>query len=1205
MKNPIKKLLMATALCTSLSACGGGGGAGGAVGTIQTWVQEDLTTLAGAESNIAQWQSLINTFSASVEGSGQGSLQSIITGPDAEDRAKATKLLELLTKANQTWEDSNTEINKLSDKKKYEYLNSVDYKNAYKAIQFLNNNVKPLIQKVANGNSLTVTELTSMDTKAEGDKIMNTYSDAADSYVAEKIIKKVEQKEETTTLYNEIEDGAITEEPINEWTTINAGGGKEKRDYKKTTKKNRVVKTQKCTWTTTTKLTAQGSENIDSTKTCEAIKVVTTPLADAEETITKYQEGENPVVSTKQLDNDTPINRDVWYGEWTVNNWVGTVDNDDVVEAQTEIENTTFINKTKFESTDNPNKPWQIVDKYKRVTTTKPIITTKSQTKKWEDVVYDKKKVCTIETKRKEVTYKDGTTEIIKDVQPETCSDWQDPVQKSKTSRDEYVLLEKVNGFLTPDVEDTFVSQTSKVRLENAYTNEDAYLGNKTPGHNTNKATYETNEYLFKDDDGRKQGWNELSQINASSAYSKGWTGLGSTVAIADTGYDVDHTEFSGQITATKDYTGTGINDQHGHGTHVLGTVVAKKDNSGMHGIAFDSKAIVIKIGNNKFVDINQAAQGFSWAADQGAVVGNLSANSNYDHLFRKNIEQLSDGTYKSTDERYDYANKTFYNMQTPDIWKTVTDKGMVVVNSAGNQGFEIAAHPGYFATVTDSNGNLVLGGKMLIVGAVRYTDGITGWSNTAGHLCVNIVNGACADPYKVSDFYVLAPGSSFSTKNDGSYGTMTGTSMAAPFVTGQVSILHQMWPHMPGESLVKLVTQTANKDIPSYNVNIHGQGIIDLDEATKPQGAIGIPTTGRTDGATTNISGSYISGSSSAIANLSDLNIMILDSFDRDYYMNLGNSVVVQDKRKMSDIDAMMNGYYYLPINQMYGSFAQGGQYDIGYMNFGLFTGESGNGDYSANIGKTFWVGNNFALKTNVGQMNEAETWLGNSSDGILAVGQDNITNYGQIGASYQIGNNVLSLDYSKGFTDINTTDGSLIKGFNNVETESYKLAYEIHKDKHNTFGWSFSLPSRITSGSMDLEVAESVNLDGSINYTTINSDLTQKKKEKNIGFFYNHTPTDDMDASFNFTAEYRQDVAGVEGHDGVNLAFNYVKKLNTNCKFLWMKNPKCYEKDENGKEVLKANLYGDSRNNNSIALQHGLVYDMKTDMFVPINKK
>jgi hypothetical protein len=47
-------------------------------------------------------------------------------------------------------------------------------------------------------------------------------------------------------------------------------------------------------------------------------------------------------------------------------------------------------------------------------------------------------------------------------------------------------------------------------------------------------------------------------------------------------------------------------------------------------------------------------------------------------------------------------------------------------------------------------------------------------------------------------------------------------------------------------------------------------------------------------------------------------------------------------------------------------------------------------------------------------------------------------------------------------------------------------------------------------------------------------------------------------------------------------------------------MKNPKCYEKD--GK-TLKANLY-DSRNNNSIALTHGLVYDLKTDKFVPIEK-
>ena len=50
-------------------------------------------------------------------------------------------------------------------------------------------------------------------------------------------------------------------------------------------------------------------------------------------------------------------------------------------------------------------------------------------------------------------------------------------------------------------------------------------------------------------------------------------------------------------------------------------------------------------------------------------------------------------------------------------------------------------------------------------------------------------------------------------------------------------------------------------------------------------------------------------------------------------------------------------------------------------------------------------------------------------------------------------------------------------------------------------------------------------------------------------------------------------------------------------------MKNPRCFEKDENGKEVLKANLYHNN-NEDTNATKHGLVYDLKTDKFVPIEK-
>ena len=66
---------------------------------------------------------------------------------------------------------------------------------------------------------------------------------------------------------------------------------------------------------------------------------------------------------------------------------------------------------------------------------------------------------------------------------------------------------------------------------------------------------------------------------------------------------------------------------------------------------------------------------------------------------------------------------------------------------------------------------------------------------------------------------------------------------MAAPIVTGQVAVLHQMWPHMKGENLVKLVTTTADKDITGYDVNIHGQGIVDFDDPRELEAlASGLP---------------------------------------------------------------------------------------------------------------------------------------------------------------------------------------------------------------------------------------------------------------------------------------------------------------------------------------------------------------------------
>ena len=96
-------------------------------------------------------------------------------------------------------------------------------------------------------------------------------------------------------------------------------------------------------------------------------------------------------------------------------------------------------------------------------------------------------------------------------------------------------------------------------------------------------------------------------------------------------------------------------------------------------------------------------------------------------------------------------------------------------------------------------------------------------------------------------------------------------------------------------------------------------------------------------------------------------------------------------------------------------------------------------------------------------------------------------------------------------------------------------------------------------------------------------------------------------MDASFNFSIEHRQDIAGVDGNDGIAVGFNYVKKLALSCgipdtglKFLdkklsFAKNKNCL--DNNGK--MKKNLYNI---NVDQVTKHGLVYDMKSDMFIPL---
>jgi subtilisin family serine protease len=89
-------------------------------------------------------------------------------------------------------------------------------------------------------------------------------------------------------------------------------------------------------------------------------------------------------------------------------------------------------------------------------------------------------------------------------------------------------------------------------------------------------------------------------------------------------------------------------------------------------------------------------------------------------------------------------------------------------------------------------------------------------------------------------NYYLVAPGTSIkSTYNNGGYATMSGTSMAAPVVTGAAALLKSYWPKLTARQIGEIFLTTAT-DLGAKGVDvIYGRGLLNLEAALKPAGAL------------------------------------------------------------------------------------------------------------------------------------------------------------------------------------------------------------------------------------------------------------------------------------------------------------------------------------------------------------------------------
>lgn len=203
-------------------------------------------------------------------------------------------------------------------------------------------------------------------------------------------------------------------------------------------------------------------------------------------------------------------------------------------------------------------------------------------------------------------------------------------------------------------------------------------------------------------------------------------------VCVLDTGVNTNHPDLAGRLVEGRSFVGGTVTDRMGHGTHVMGTVLAAANNSGIIGVAGHVKGRPVKVlGDNGSGSSQGIAQGIVYAADSGCRVMNMSLGSDNRDSFM--------------DQAIAYARS----------------KGVIVVVAAGNSGRQMTGSPS------------------LTPGVIAVTA-----VDSAGRPASFTSYGPTASWY--------APGVNVeSLSHIGSgYTTMSGTSMAAPHVAGIVALM-------------------------------------------------------------------------------------------------------------------------------------------------------------------------------------------------------------------------------------------------------------------------------------------------------------------------------------------------------------------------------------------------------------------------------
>jgi len=230
-----------------------------------------------------------------------------------------------------------------------------------------------------------------------------------------------------------------------------------------------------------------------------------------------------------------------------------------------------------------------------------------------------------------------------------------------------------------------------------------------------------------------------MYRVNAPATWNN-TTGSGVKIAIIDTGISRKHPDLtvSGGINLVGTSNSKKWNDDNGHGTHVVGIIAGRNNSIGVIGVAPGAEVYAVKVldqfGSGRFSDV---IEGIEWAVQNDM-----------------DIISMSLGT-------------TEYSQALNDSSSSAYNAGILLVASAGNNGdgnpsTNDVMYPAKFESV-------------IAISAIDQNNMAVSWS---------------ADGSEVE--LAAAGVGIYSTWLDGGYRSMSGTSMAAPFVSGVAALMMQ-----------------------------------------------------------------------------------------------------------------------------------------------------------------------------------------------------------------------------------------------------------------------------------------------------------------------------------------------------------------------------------------------------------------------------